>query len=198
MPPLPPSSRKGLPFGALDVVAGRGSGVRAPGGIGVLPTGIAPGPVKPPLTAVANIPAPEIYPWPGAQDFAAEGFQTGINLASGEVTLATLVVPTQNVAVVRDLTVIVNTMLATTDARFRFRINDGVVQGYDYRPFPRPAASLEASFPPESTLIRIPEGATITYTAVILDAGTYDIGAYFHGWFWSKVTNDRFAQQWPT
>lgn len=154
------------------------------------------GPVAPALGAAQLTVAPwAIYPPPDALDFSrAVSFTPG----AGPVTVTPAGLQVQldrgYVAVVRDITLIINDMLATTDVVFRLRVNQGPVQGWEALTIlPRVAGSVSRGNLPESTVIRIPDGALIDWQIVVNDAGVYRIGVDYHGWSVSKKTADRYG-----
>lgn len=139
--------------------------------------------------AVVSFP-PEIYPTRDAQTFNITGTGT---LGPGPV-VATVVagpfqVPVNMVAVVREVTLVVNNLLTTSLITFSLRFNQGPVPGFDnmFVP-PRAAASVSISYPPQSTLVRVPDGSSIDIAVVIADAGAYQLTANFRGWWYPKDT----------
>lgn len=133
---------------------------------------------------------PEIYPTKDAQSFNVVGTAT---LGPGPVPLTVvagpLVLPTNMVAVVREITLVVNALLTTSLITFSLRFNQGPVPGFDNLFIaPRAAASVASSYPPDSVLQRVGDGTTIDIAAVVADAGTYQMTATFRGWWYPKDT----------
>lgn len=118
-------------------------------------------------------------------------------LGAGPVAQTTLAgctfqVPAQNVLVIRELNFNINNMLITTDVTFRLLVNGASIEGYVVKLFPRAAASVSVAFPSDSTVIHIPEAAEVSITVQVGDAGAYQVGASWRGWFYSKDTHERF------
>lgn len=191
-------SQRGLPYGAWDIIAKRAPTRQGFGGGPAPLPPLAPGPAHVPIVPAAQIPPPELFPWPTATDFAADGTQVGLTSVNTPVVLASFQVPAQNVGVVRDINTVINTLLLTSAIRFRIKLNGGVPQGWDWTTFPRNAASVSGFFDPSSTVIRVPEGQLVELEVQVTDAGTYQISGGFHGWFWSKTTDDAFRSNWPS
>lgn len=151
--------------------------------------------------ATGSIPSPRWFPVPEAQDFF--GFAT-LAVVTGPGTTAVLSLPrgvinvaSQNVAVVRSLTYVINSMLPTTDVFFTLRFNEAPVQGFDrLQAGPRSAASVGFSFTPEEVMIDVPEGSKIDQTVTVVDPGTYQVSASFKGWWYPKDVWDRWQQMW--
>ena len=149
------------------------------------------------MERVAQVPMPEIFPHPEARDLLANGGQVALNLAAGAVVLCQFQVPGGRVGVLRDVNIQVNAMLGTTNVRFRLRQAGAIIPGWgDMTIAPRIAASVTASSLPESTLVRIGEGALLTLEAQVLDAGAYDVYGSFHGWHYSTALEQRFRKVW--
>lgn len=201
----PPSHRLRSGQRVPDDIRARG---RLGEGAAVVPLrGSVPGPGAPlarpgSVAGVAsfNLFPPDIYPPPGAQHFTAEGTLSGATIATTTApgaVLASFQIPPNEVAVVRDVTLSINSMLASTDVRWRLRFNGSLVSGWnDLTIFPRAAASVVATFPPESTLIEVPDGALTEMLVQVVDAGTYFVGATFHGWHYGKSVKTRYASVW--
>lgn len=179
---------------------GRASGVYrgapgAPPGAGVpgIPGGAVPG-------GVPIIFPPEIYPPEGAQYFTADAMAPGLTAANTPVVLpGTIVgslglglafqVPDNHVAVVRGVTIIVNSMAITTDIRWRLKADKAPIPGWNKTISPRAAGSVEVSFLADFTVVRVPgDGALIELEIQVLDGGTYQAGGTFDGWFWPVPT----------
>lgn len=133
---------------------------------------------------------PEIYPPKEAQSFNVVGTAalgpgpTALTLIAGP-----LVLPTNMVGVVREITLVVNNLLTTSLVTFSLRFNQGPVPGFDNLFIaPRAAASVSVSYPPESVLQRVGDGTTIDIAAVVADGGTYQMTATFRGWWYPKDT----------
>lgn len=133
---------------------------------------------------------PEIYPTADAQTFNVVGTATlGPGPVASTVIAGPLQLPTNMVGVVREITLVVNNVLVTSLVTFSLRFNQGPVPGFDNLFIaPRAAASVAVSYPPESVLQRVGDGTTIDISAVVADAGTYQMTATFRGWWYPKDT----------
>lgn len=133
---------------------------------------------------------PEIYPTRDAQTFNVTGTGTlGPGPVVQTVVAGPFALPVNMVAVVREVTLVINNLLTTSLITFALRFNQGPVPGFDnmFVP-PRAAASVSISYPPQSTLVRVPDGSSIDIAAVIADAGAYQMTANFRGWWYAKDT----------
>lgn len=137
---------------------------------------------------------PEFFPPPGSRYIYGEGRATiaGPNTTTVIAGL-TVQVPRNAVGVIREINLNINDMLVTTDVRWRFTLSGQLVQGYDLTLFPRLAASVSASFSPESVSIPFPDGALIQFPITVVDAGSYLVGASYRGWFFSKQTAKEYG-----
>ena len=148
-----------------------------------------------PLGRALMVPPPWMYP-PG--DAARYIFrEEDTTLAAGPVVQTELAgsvfqIPAQNVAVIRELNFSVNNMLITSDITFRVTFNQAPVEGYTFKLFPRAAASVSVAFPAESTVLHVPEAVRVAITVQVGDAGAYQVGCSWRGWFHSKDIHNRF------
>ncbi len=141
------------------------------------------------------MPPPWIYSPKEAQYIYREGrvSLTGPNVTSVPASLV-FNIPRNNVGVIREINLNINDMVAATVVTWSLRFNDGPVQGFDNLTlFPRIAASVSATFPPESTLINAPDGAKIDIQITLVSATSHLIGATFRGWFYSKEVAYRYG-----
>ena len=148
-----------------------------------------------PLSRSLMVPPPWMFP-PGdaARYIFREDDRTlaGGPVAQTEMVGATFQIPSQNVAVIRELNFNVNNMLITSDITFRVLFNEGPVEGYTFKIFPRAAASISVAFPAESTVLHVPEATRVSLTVQVADAGVYQVGCSWRGWFYSKDIHNRF------
>lgn len=138
---------------------------------------------------------PAIYRPPGATDFFQFANAAGLDAATSPVEPAGLIftVPGNNVAVIRGVTLNVNNLLPSSDIVWQLLENGSPIQGWDALTIaPRTAASVSASFPPESTVVRVSDGAQLGMRLEVRDAGTYDVAASYNGWFYGKALADRY------
>lgn len=171
----------------LDV-ANRGRGLRL-GGARPMPGG-PPGPGGNgggPISAPVSF---SLTPWtvdkpPTAPDFTGFGTQIGVNAASGQVAVAGPVqIPVANIPIIRSVSFEINNLTPTADVRFTLRANQNPVEGWaPILIFPRNAATITVAYGPDETYVVLPDGAVIDVVAQVFDAGTYDLGSNFHGWF---------------
>ena len=142
---------------------------------------------------------PHIYPpIPYSQDLYAAQSGTGITVTGPNTVAlipgASFQLPKNMVGVLRELTLDINSTLLTTNCFFTLLVNGGPWQGYaQMRVFPRVAASQAINFPPESTYIRVSDGALIQMQVTVVDGGSYRIGSTFRGWFFSKTVAASFG-----
>ncbi len=151
-----------------------------------------------PVAPTPGAPNLAVFPWaieppPDALDFNADAT---VAPGAGPVTVvpAGLLVVLQRgyVGVVKDVSFVVNNMLATTNVRFSLRVNGSPVQGWDsVTVLPRIAASVANGW--DRRVIRIPDGARIDWAITVADAGVYQIGVQYHGWSVSKRTAERYG-----
>lgn len=158
------------------------------------PAGELPAPAA--RRAVYALPPPTESPAPGTSYFRLQGRAAAQTLAAGEVTLDTYRLPIGQLGVIRIVEFDVNNLLNTSDIRFRIRVDGAIPQGWEWTPFGTPAALFVKEFPPESTYIRVPEGAHVAATVEVLDAGTYDLGADLQGWQYGSELRDGYEQAW--
>ena len=157
--------------------------------------GAPTGPQMQPISRSLMVPPPWMFP-PGdaARYIFREEDQT---LAAGPVAQTEMAgsvfqIPTQNVAVIRELNFTINNMLITTDITFRLLFNGAAVEGNIFKIFPRAASSVSIAFPAESTVIHVPESVRVAITVQVGDAGAYQVGCSWRGWFYSKDIHNRF------
>ncbi len=157
--------------------------------------GFADGEVPPRAAAYALQP-PAYFQPPGATTLRLQGRQTGQNLASGELQLATFDLSGGNVGALRIVNVGVTNLLATSNIVFRIKVGGATVEGWQWSPFAQGVAVFLQEFPPESTYIEVPDGAKIALTSQVLDAGTYDVDFMAQGWRYGRRLRDEFENAW--
>lgn len=132
---------------------------------------------------------------PGASDFNIFGTLAARTTVNTPAQLASFQVPSNNVAAIRAISILANGLLVTSDIVWALKYNGVAVTGWNRLTInPRAAGSVEVSWPPEETFIRVPEGSLVTFDVEVLDGGTYQLSVAFHGWFYS-VALDNIAQQ---
>lgn len=164
------------------------------GGPGSLPG--FPADQGPPRAAAYALQAPTFFQPPGASTIRLQGRQDAQVLADGELILATQGLQGGNLGALRIINVGVTNLLATSEIVFRVRIAGAIVEGWQWEPFAQAIAVFLQEFPPESTLIEIPEGAKFDLTSEVLDAGVYDIDMMAQGWRYGRALRDDFDDAW--
>lgn len=149
-------------------------------------------------TSVAVFPPQYMRP-PQAVDFNQSSVNSGVAGPTTTVTPAGLEfqLPDATVAVIKSLSLNVNNMTPTAEILFSILFNGSPVPGWNnLRPFPRNAASVSVAWGPEELALPVPEGTEISMSIQVVDAGTYDVGADYHGWFYSVDIENRFSGAW--
>lgn len=164
------------------------------------PMGGASMPARRPPDVNVQILPPSIYKPPRGTDFILNGNAAALTAANTPQELGgsfPFTLPSGSVGVVRSLVLQVNQLLATSDLRWRLKINSSPVSGWnDLTVFPRAAASFSLAYGPEETFIEVPEAARLSLEVEVLDAGTYTMGASLHGWYYNQAYEETFAQAW--
>lgn len=140
---------------------------------------------------------PSVEKPPGASDFNMFGTLAGQTTATTTppALLASFQVPPNSVAVIRSVSILANALLVTSDIEWQLRFNGVAVQGWDALTInPRAAGSVEVSWTPDETYIRVPEGALVEWFVRVLDGGTYQLSIGAHGWFYGSAL-DVLAQR---
>lgn len=160
---------------------------------------VGPGSVRPPaIPPSLQVPLPEISPHPSAQYVLRTGQIAAASAVTtpAEIPGAEIQLPAGQVAVIRAFSVAVNSFAATSDITFSLLVDGNPYQGIQYRPFPRNAPSIEVSFEPALIVIRIPEGARISWRATVADGGTYQLGMTWQGWTYPLEVDVRSREAW--
>ena len=132
---------------------------------------------------------------PGASDFNVAGTLAARNIANSPSEIASFQVPANSVAAIRAISILANALLVTSNIFWILKFNDVAVTGWNALTInPRAAGSVEVSWVPEETFIRVPEGSRVSFDVNVVDAGTYQLSVQFHGWFYG-VALDNVAQQ---
>lgn len=151
------------------------------------------GPARAAAYALQN---PAYFQPPSASTIRLQGRQSGQTSAAGEVVLATSQLQGGNLGVLRIVNAGVANLLASSVIIFRIRVAGTAVEGWQFSPFAVPVAVYQQEFPPESTLILIPEGAAFSLTSVVQDAGVYNIDMMVQGWRYGRELRDDFDNAW--
>lgn len=180
--------RQGPP---ADVVGKGAAGPRGPGGWGARAGGG--------YAAIAwQIGLPTIDRPPSAIDFNIDGTLAGRTSVNTPVAFPTsFQLPPNNVGAIKSITILANTLLVTSNIRWRLRFNQQFVVGWNNLTInPRAAGSVELSFTPDETAIPVPEGALVDMVVQVLDAGTYQVSFGLHGWFYSTALGGAASSAW--
>lgn len=150
--------------------------------------------------SIISTPPPELYPPPEGQDFQPFGQVTITGPGTtAEITGTAFRFPSNAVGVIRSVTISINALLLTSDVRFSLRQNKSPIQGWDNLRFPPTGvAFFSLTYPAEETLLRIADGALLDMIVTVgaLDAGTYQVNATYHGWYYDKTVANRYRQAW--
>lgn len=121
-----------------------------------------------------------------AKDFFMSGTQTGRVIANTPSEFpGSFTVPSNNVGVIRSVSILANSLLITSEILWTLRFNGTAVEGWNLLTItPRAAGSIEVSFTPQETFIPVPEGSRISWDVRVVDAGTYQVSVTTHGWFY--------------
>ena len=110
------------------------------------------------------------------------------------LTLPRFTLPTNSVGVIREMNFNVNSLLVTADITFTVLIDGAPRIGYDAIViFPRAAASVNKSLDPENTFLKLTDGAQIEIQVTVVDGGSYQLGADYRGWHFSKTIADQYG-----
>jgi hypothetical protein len=127
---------------------------------------------------------PEIFPMPGAQEFAVDVDFSSPAVGATEPAGLILTLPQGMVGIVRVFGYGIQTMTIATNVSWALLVNGGPVQGYtDRRFFPGNVPRVTASV---DTFIRVPAGGTIAVRFTNVDGAAYTANANYSGWFWSE------------
>jgi hypothetical protein len=138
------------------------------------------------------LPLPEDSPIPDAHEFNVEGAVATAAVTANPVAITgcSYTVPAGSLGVVRNVSVYINNMLATTDVRWFVYIDGSPVAGYaPITVFSRVAAFVGTSF---DAKIRITGPATVSISFMNVDGGAYSVGAALGGWDWPQASDDRW------
>lgn len=139
---------------------------------------------------------PYQFPPPGAQFFNLFGNATVTNAAKSIPAGLSFNVPSGAVAVIRGLTLNVNTLTASSDVRFDLLVNGAPPPGWgNLTIFPRPATSVSASWDSGQIVVQVPDGGTVQLQLWVGagDGASYLLGGTVTGWYYSKTIEEQFA-----
>lgn len=155
-----------------------------------------PAPQRPIPTASYALQPPDFFQPPGGSTIRVQGSQLAQDATFGEVTLAAGQLLRGAVGILRIINVGVSNLLSTSAIVFRVRVASAIVDGWEWSPFPQPVAVFQQEFPPESTMIYLPEAVDFALTAQVNDAGTYDVAGMVQGWRYGQELRDNFERAW--
>lgn len=167
---------------------GKGGG---PGGLPGFPEGRGV-----PRMASYALQPPTYFQPPGAPTLRLQGRGTAQVLADGVVELAVFDLQGGELGVLRIVNLAIVGLLGTSDIVFRIVVGGQTVTGWELRPFAAPVAVFQQEFPPESTLIELPEGVKVALTVEVIDAGTYDLDMMVQGWRYGREMRDDYERAW--
>lgn len=159
----------------LDVLAIRGAGDAPPA-----PPGRSD---APPINAL-DIYLPEVFPIPGATEFARDEFAS--SPAAGTITPAALrlELPQSSLGIIRVFSVGLDDMTQATNVIFRLRVNQRPVPAWGaFRLFPGVAARVTSSV---GTWVLVPPSGVIDVAIQNVDGAAYLVGAGYSGWHWPE------------
>lgn len=139
------------------------------------------------MKTILTLPPAQFVPPPGSIDFSASATSV-VGPGPATVVVAGFELPVGRIGVIRSLLFEIQNSVVSTLARFSVTLNEGPVPGWTYDVFPKAAAFSSLSFGPDETFILTPSAALVGFLITISDAGTYTVGATFHGWHISKRT----------
>lgn len=142
--------------------------------------------------AVFQIQDPRYFQPPTGQTIRLQGNSPAQNAAAGEVELASVQLQGGTMGVFRIVQASVTNLLATSNIIFRIKVGGHTVEGWEFSPFPVPAAVFALEFPPDSTLIELGVNTRASITGTVLDAGLYDLAAMVQGWRFGREVMDEF------
>lgn len=181
------------PPAPLDILTppGGGGGARYPSAppLGAMSSGAA---LAPAAARTRMVLPPDWFPSPEATYFSLSGRQSVAGPTAAPVVLAAFTVPANSVGAVRDLNIATIPMVPTDDITWRVLVDGAPVPGWSIPLAPRPAASVVASFLPESTRIFVPAGSTISIDVSRTDANTSLLVADARGWFYPQSAHESF------
>lgn len=168
-----------------DIAARRGPSAPAAGGGRSAAENIA--------TASKFIFPPGYFPPFRAKGFFIESNQAigpgpvTTNFSSGSFPTFTL--PPGHAGYIREISLLVNNLLLTSDIRFRLLIGGGSVEGWDNIQMPQ-AGMAQYIYTPDNCYIPVPSGSVIGMAAVIGDAVTYNLSFTIRGWHYDESYDD--------
>ena len=168
---------------------GRGGG---PGGLPGMPSETG----RVPRMAAYALQSPTYFQPPGAPTLRLQGKRAIQTIADGEVEVASFQLQGGDLGVLRIVNLAVVGLLATSDIFFRIKQGGAIVEGWVLQPFAAPVAVFQQEFPPESTLIELPEGVKVALTTEVRDAGTYDLDFMAQGWRYGRELRDDYQRAW--
>jgi hypothetical protein len=135
----------------------------------------------------------------GATDFNVAVNQAGLTALTTplELTGSAVTIPPGNVAVIRSLVLGINTVVSTTAVTWALLFDGSPVPGWSGLGF-FPGALNQALtvYGPDELQLPVPEGTRISVAVTVADAGNYQAGAQFHGWWYSREIQDAADAAW--
>lgn len=155
--------------------------------------GLAPG-SSPGFGAGISVGAPWDVKPPSGKDFQFHGV---ISAATSGTTPAfvpgAFTIPADNVGVVRSVTFLVNDLLQTSRVFFSVTDNAAPIEGWsNILVLPRLANSVALIYGPEETYPAVEENREVRVRVAVTDAGTYQVAASLHGWFYPLELHEAY------
>lgn len=151
-----------------------------------LPMGGSQGPPARPVLL-----PPTFFPYQGSRRVFSQLSATVSAITPSVV--ATIVLLPSEIAVISDIEIGLNAMLATTLAAWTVRFNGGPIEWGPLSLIPRPAVYAGSAW--SQLGVRVPIGvAVIDILATIADPGTYLMGASITGWAWPLALEDAIRE----
>lgn len=138
-----------------------------------------------------QIPLPEIYPIPDAQQFQRRLSFLSPGVGIQEPAGLTMQLPDSNIGVIRLFGIGLLNMTAVTDVGWSLLIDGNPYPGYNnvgFFPGLVPRVTLDQS----DILIRIPQGAKISVQFENRDGAAYQWGANYYGWSYTPESAARW------
>jgi hypothetical protein len=139
-----------------------------------------------PVVAALQYYMPEVFPIPGAHEFAFYSIVTSPAAGITPFPAIAFVLQQSAVGIIRVITSGVDDMTNATRLTFRLRINGGVVEGPagGLIPFPGVAARTTIG---EDVWVHLPLGAQVTGEVLNTDGAAYQVGLGYSGWWWPEA-----------
>lgn len=168
----------------LDILAERGASERPPAPPGVTEA--------PPINSL-SLYLPEVFPIPGATEFAADGFVSSPGAGTIAIPGVSVQLPQSSLGIVRVFSIGLDDMTQATDVIFRLRVNQRPVPAWGaFRMFPGVAARVTAS---QGVWVPVSPSGVVDVVVQNVDGAVYQVGAGFSGWWWPESLDKAWRGQ---